>query len=77
MSYTDIHYYLHYLGIAAYKDDALMVLGIKEQKDVSIPGNLSSMTTDSWWILTDGEKKGTNKRTMIGTIVTSHLNMFL
>lgn len=47
MSYTDIHYYLHYLGIAAYKDDALMVLGIKEQKDVSIPGNLSSMTTDS------------------------------
>lgn len=34
MSYTDIHYYLHYqsLGTAAYKDDAFMVLGIKEKK---------------------------------------------
>lgn len=49
MSYTDIHYYLHYqsLGTAAYKYDALTVLGIKEQKDVSIPGNLSSITIDS------------------------------
>lgn len=49
MSYTDIHYHLHYqsLGTAAYKDDAFMLLGIKEQKDVSIPGNLSSMTIDS------------------------------
>lgn len=52
MSYTDIHYHLQYqsLGTAAYKDDAFMLLGIKEQKDVSIPsipGNLSSMTIDS------------------------------
>lgn len=38
MSYTDIHYYLHYqsLGTAAYKYNALMVLRIKEQKDVSL-----------------------------------------
>lgn len=48
MSYTDIHYYLHYqsLGTAAYKDDAFMVLGIKEKK-MEIPGNLLSMTIDS------------------------------
>lgn len=49
MSYIDICYYLHYQSLAntAYKDDAFMVLGIKEQKDVSTPGDLSFMTTDS------------------------------